>query len=113
MLPSESVLSSKPRESLAESSTWERAGKRLGSVLFILLSIEIGIFLLVLPWSEIWDRSFLVRHYQLLRNPGLSPYLRGAVSGLGLVNLWLAVSHAWNIRSSPWFARNRRPASSA
>ena len=96
------MLSSKPNDPIVPSTGWERAGRRLGSILFVLLCIEIGIFLLVMPWSPIWDQSLLVSRYALLRNPVLSPYLRGAVSGLGLVNLGLAVSHAWRFRSFSW-----------
>ena len=51
-----------------------------------------------MPWSAIWSRSLFLYHYPLLRPLWMSPYLRGAVSGLGLVNLWLGVSQAWNFR---------------
>ena len=74
--------------------------KRLGSVLNILLCIEIGTFLLVLPWSEIWDRTLILRYYPLLRPWYMSAYLRGAISGLGLVNLGLGLSQAWQFRHS-------------
>ena len=71
---------------------------RLARVLFILLSIEIGVFLLLIPWSEVWDRNLLLRYYPSVRPFYLSHYLRGAVSGLGLVNLWIGVSQVWNSR---------------
>ena len=101
MLPTESVLSNKSSNSAAQSSGWERAGKRLGIVIYVLLCIEIGTFLLVVPWSVLWDRSLLMGYYPGLRPLLLSPYVRGAVSGLGLVNLWLAVSQAWYSESGP------------
>jgi hypothetical protein len=91
----ESALSSEPSNPASGSSGWEKAGRRLGGVLYILLCVETGVFLLVLPWSAIWERSFLLRYYPLLRPIYLSAYLRGAISGLGLVNLWLGVSQAW------------------
>ena len=100
MLPSESALSSKPSDSAPAIRGWERARKRLGAVLYIALCVEIGTFLLLMPWSAIWSRSLLLYHYPLLRPLWMSPYLRGAVSGLGLVNLWLGVSQAWNFRQS-------------
>src|SRR5579884_4267837 len=94
MSQTESILSSNPNDATVRTSGWDRAGKRLGAVLFILLCVEIGIFLLVMPWSALWRRNLLLSYYPLLRPVFLSSYLRGAVSGLGLVNLWLGISHA-------------------
>ena len=100
MSPSESVLSSKPSDSTARTKGWERAGKRLGAVLYIILCFEIGTFLLLMPWSALWGRSLILNYFPLLRPLYLSPYLRGAISGLGVVNLWLGVSQAWHIRQA-------------
>ena len=74
--------------------------KRLFLAVFILLAIEVGLFLLLFPWSHVWARN-----YFLLRVPGLralfsNPYFCGAVSGLGLVNLWVGFSEAWNFRET-------------
>ncbi len=94
----ESALSSNPSNPGPRISGWERAQRRIGAVLYILLCVEIGTFLLVLPWSAIWDRNLLLRYYPLLRPFYMSSYLRGAISGLGLVNLWLGVAQAWRFR---------------
>lgn len=62
----------------------------------IVLGIEVGLLLLTLPWTRLWDHSLWV-----MQSPASIPwlgtllrsdYLRGAVSGLGLVNLWIAAS---------------------
>lgn len=100
MSPSESVLSSNPDDSVAQENSWERASKRVVLVIYILLCIEIGTFLLVMPWSAIWDRNLLLDHFPRLRAFYLSSYLRGAISGLGLVNLWLGIWQAWHFRHS-------------
>lgn len=51
-----------------------------------------GLVLVVCPWTSLWDHANqLLQLHPLLRSVLLSPYLRGAVSGLGLVNLLLAV----------------------
>jgi hypothetical protein len=97
----ESRLSSNPSSPGIPASWWERLRSRLGGVLYVLLCVEIGIFLLVMPWSPVWDRSLLLRYYPLLRPVLMSSYLRGAISGLGLVNVWLGVSQAWSFRRSP------------
>jgi hypothetical protein len=94
----ESALSSHPNATPAGRG-WSIARRRLGAVLYILLCIEIGTFLLILPWSAIWDRNLLLRLYPTLRPVFISAYLRGAVSGLGLINIWLGVSQAWRFKS--------------
>jgi hypothetical protein len=63
----------------------------LASAALIALCTAMGLFLLVFPWSALWESN-----YYLLRVPALldcwrSPYLRGAVSGLGVVNLFFAL----------------------
>ncbi|MBI4442544.1 MAG: hypothetical protein HY649_04120 [Acidobacteria bacterium] len=67
-------------------------------MIFIALCIEIGIFLFLFPWSAVWERSFLLGELPWLKPIYMSHYLRGAISGLGLVNVWLGVSQAWSFR---------------
>ena len=69
-------------------------GKRLWQALLIALALEIGLFLVLFPWSEAWDRNRAVVSFGFLRPLLLSYYLRGAVSGLGMINLWVAISQA-------------------
>jgi hypothetical protein len=49
--------------------------------------LEVGLLLVVLPWSGFWEQNYFADTWPpllvLLRNN----YVRGAVSGLGLVNL--------------------------
>ena len=56
-------------------------------LLFIAYFIEVGLLLVLVPWSAFWDRNYFV-----VLAPGLewllrNPFFRGAVSGLGLVTL--------------------------
>jgi hypothetical protein len=99
MSETESILSSNPNNAPVRISGWQKAGKRLGAVLYVLLCVEIGIFLLVMPWSVLWSHSLLLSYYPVVRPLFLSSYLRGAISGLGLVNVWLGVSQAWSFRN--------------
>lgn len=67
---------------------------RLLLLTFILFCLELGVFLVLLPWSLLWERN-----YFLFRYPDLAPYLlndtlRGIVSGLGLVDIGLAFWYA-------------------
>ncbi|MGH9393100.1 MAG: hypothetical protein ACRD1E_02945 [Terriglobales bacterium] len=80
-----------------------RAVGRLGRAALMVLGIEVGLLLLILPWTALWTRSpwLLAWHpnHPALVQTLLSGYLRGAVSGLGLLNLWNAASEIAPFRS--------------
>ncbi len=57
-----------------------------------LFCFEIGLILLVLPWTLLWDNNYFFSLSEASRDFMLSSYVRGGVSGLGLVNLWLAAA---------------------
>ena len=51
----------------------------------------VGVFLLAAPWSPLWDNLALVlspTHWAGIARAG---WLRGLVSGLGALNLWVAL----------------------
>jgi hypothetical protein len=63
----------------------------LGALLFATLSLELGIFLVVFPWSELWHRNWIASLAPQWRVIWDSPYFRGAMSGLGLVDIYIAL----------------------
>ena len=69
-------------------------------ILFVILCLELGLFLLLLPWSEMWEHNLIFWLVPGLRPFLLSYYVRGALNGLGLVNLWVGFSEAWHLRLS-------------
>jgi hypothetical protein len=56
-------------------------------VLFILYCIEAGTFLVLAPWSPIWDRTLMQASFETLRIFFLHPLTRSGVTGFGLVHL--------------------------
>lgn len=54
--------------------------------------VEVGLLLIVLPWSAFWERNYFIYAVPLLEPLFTSPFFRGAVSGLGLLNLGAALS---------------------
>ncbi|MGH9413555.1 MAG: hypothetical protein ACRD0Y_07415 [Terriglobales bacterium] len=65
----------------------------------MVFTIEIGLILLVLPWTPIWDNTIaVISGASSWRYIFLSAYVRGAVSGLGLLNLWAAMSEITHSR---------------
>ena len=58
--------------------------KRLFVVAFF---FEFGIALLVVPWSAFWDRNYFVEAVPVIHTIITNNFVRGGVSGLGLINL--------------------------
>ena len=54
---------------------------------YIAYFLEAGLLLVVLPWSSFWGRNYFVEHWPALRPWIVNDFVRGAVSGLGLVNI--------------------------
>jgi hypothetical protein len=51
----------------------------------------LGLFLLVAPWSPVWEQAVLGAVPQALRATARSGWARGLVSGLGLLDLVVAI----------------------
>ena len=63
----------------------------MAQLLSILSSLLVGLVLVAAPWTTLWDSNWLLQPQALLRDLLLSPFTRGAVSGLGIVNVLIAV----------------------
>ena len=77
----------------------------LSQVVYLLFCVEVGMVLLLLPWTLLWDNNFFFSLQPQHSEFWLSNHLRGAVSGVGLVNLWMGVDEALEI-----FQHSRRRA---
>ena len=62
--------------------------------LSVLSTLLVGIILAIAPWTSLWDANYLLGPHPLLRAVLLSAFTRGTVSGLGLVNIVLAIDEA-------------------
>ena len=67
-------------------------------ILYIILCFEMGVFLFVLPWIPVWTRNFFVLQHSWISSIALNFFVRGAISGLGLADIWLAVYELWRLR---------------
>lgn len=72
--------------------------EKTAAVVFVVLCFELGVFLLVFPWLDWWKVNWF---------SGLSPewgqiwdsaYFRGAVSGLGLVDIVISFGEVIRLR---------------
>ncbi|HXP86989.1 MAG TPA: hypothetical protein VN841_19825 [Bryobacteraceae bacterium] len=57
---------------------------------FALFAFEIGLFLVVFPWMDNWDLNYFEGVFPALRDTWNEPSFRGAVTGLGLINIYIA-----------------------
>lgn len=67
-------------------------GDRQRFVLYVLICLEVGVFLLLVPWSVIWERNYFLQAYPMLGSVVLDPMFRGAVSGLGVANIYVGLN---------------------
>jgi hypothetical protein len=59
----------------------------LRRTLYVAYFLEVGLLLVLVPWSSFWERNYFVTLMPSLVNLLRNNYLRGAVSGMGVVNL--------------------------
>lgn len=64
----------------------------LSRLVFLAYFVEVGLLLLVVPWSPFWDRNYFLDLWPALAALTHNNLVRGAVSGLGLINLWAALA---------------------
>ena len=56
---------------------------------------EAGLLLVVVPWSVYWERNYFVQALPAVQAFIANDFVRGAVSGLGLVNLLSGLVEIW------------------
>ena len=64
--------------------------RRLLHLALSLFTLEVGLFLALFPWRDNWTKNYVQDILPVLRSVWADTYFRGAVSGLGLVNIYLA-----------------------
>ena len=66
--------------------------ERIELLLRVMLRMYIGLAVCYAPWSPaFWDRNPLFLQYPTLSSFAANGAVRGIVSGLGLLNLWIAL----------------------
>lgn len=66
------------------------APSKIWTICFAALTLEVGGFLLVFPWLEAWHLNHFPALVPVLFGIWDDPYFRGAISGLGVVNLLIS-----------------------
>lgn len=73
--------------------------QRLSLVILVLFCVYLGVVITVLPWwTSVWDHNlFFTSHPWLWAILRLGP-VRGVISGVGLLDIWIGISEAINYR---------------
>jgi hypothetical protein len=75
----------------------------LRRLLLVAYFLEVGLLLVLVPWSPFWERNYFVTAYPVIQELVRNNYVRGGVSGLGIVNLLMG----FNELASLLMARRR------
>ena len=68
--------------------------QRMLGIFLIVVAFEVGLVLLFAPWLGRWETSWVPTSSHRLARIWISPYFRGVLSGLGLLNLYVSLNEA-------------------
>ena len=71
---------------------------KAAALLYVFFCFEIGVFLLLFPWMELWPHTYFTRLGPSWYSLWSSPYFRGAVSGLGLLDIAISFAELFRLR---------------
>ncbi len=73
--------------------------QRLSLFILVVFCIYLGVIVTVLPWwSVAWDRNPVLAAYPRLAHILRLGPIRGIISGLGLLDIWIGISEAIHYR---------------
>lgn len=70
--------------------------QRLFALVYVLFCMVLGMILITMPWKGDWFDTGLISRWPTLQAFLQHGFVRGAVSGLGIVDIWLGVMEAVN-----------------
>jgi hypothetical protein len=104
------ISSAPPAGSPAEASPAQAPAEPAGSVapiwlqrlslfVLVLFCVYLGVLVTILPWwSRVWDNNLWFQSHPALAAALHNGAVRGFISGLGLLDIWIGVSEAINYR---------------
>lgn len=73
--------------------------QRMSLVVLVLFCFYIGVLLAILPWSpRYWDHNVWLLSHPTLETLLGRGWIRGLVSGLGLLDIWIGISELLNYK---------------
>ena len=73
--------------------------QRLSLFVLVLFCVYLGVLVMVLPWwPRIWDHNMFIQARPWLAAVLHNGAVRGIISGLGLLDIWIGISEAVHYR---------------
>lgn len=73
--------------------------QRLSLFVLVLFCVYLGVLVLILPWwSRVWDQNGWIHAHPALAAVLHMGAVRGLISGLGLLDIWIGISEAIHYR---------------
>ncbi len=85
-----------PPETAQEPLWW----RRTKLVIFVGFCVELGMIMTVLPWTQLWTDNNLLLGYPSLHLLARQNFLRGLISGIGLIDIWMGIWEAAKYKES-------------
>jgi len=79
--------------------------KQIIRVPILLIWLVLGLALILVPWSDVWETNYFIYQYPGLGLIAENTFLRGVVSGLGFMNVLLSLE-SFRRRTSSASSRN-------
>ena len=92
-LPAEMPAEEKPEPRRQQ----DRRGAWFLRLMTALAGLLVGTVLVLLPWDLSWDQNYFSGWSPAWYALWMNPYFRGAVSGVGAVNLYIAVAELFGL----------------
>ena len=84
-----------PVEQNAELPIWLQ---RAFLVVYVLFCVVLGLLLVELPWTNLWFEDGSMMRWPAFRHLLQHGFVRGAVSGLGFIDIWMGIMEAVHYR---------------
>ena len=73
--------------------------QRMSLFVLVLFCVYLGVILIVLPWwPTLWDRNLFLQNHPYVWAVLRLGAVRGIISGLGVLDIWIGISEAINYR---------------
>ena len=73
--------------------------QRLSLFVLVLFCVYLGVLVMILPWwTRIWDQNLFILSHPTLASVLHNGAVRGIISGLGLLDIWIGISEAVHYR---------------
>jgi hypothetical protein len=97
-LTSDLTQDDRDRTSIRQASRVRLWLRRVGVLLFVFFCATLGVMLMILPWRPEWSENPLLLAYPAIREVASTGFVRGLVTGLGLLNVWIGFWEAVQYR---------------